>query len=88
MPDEPISAEYVAKMHGIMGVIDEVFNETAKGAERKIGVILLVFPMNDENATGQCVNYMSNGPDRDDVRAMFKEILARWEGQSLIEGQA
>ena len=87
MPDEPISDEYVAKMHGIMGVIDEVFNETAKGADRKIGIILLVFPINGEPETSQ-VNYMSNGPDRDDVKAMFKEILARWEGQPMIEGRA
>lgn len=90
MSDDPISEQYLAQMHGLMGVVDEVFNGKSSGAARKTGVILLVFPMNAEGdapVPGRC-NYMSNGANRDDVKAMFKQVIARWEGQAPTSGTA
>lgn len=91
MTDEnPIPPEYVARMHGTMGVLDDVFNGAARGADRKTGIVLLIFPMNGPvgEANQGTINYMSNGPDREDVKAMLKELLARWDGQPLNEGHA
>lgn len=65
--------------------LDVIFNGGAKGADRKTGFILMVFPFADH--AGRC-NYMSNGANRRDVVIMMKEMIARFEGQPEITGRA
>jgi hypothetical protein len=81
MPD-PIQEEYRAKMNAVMEALDDVFNGPAKGTARQTGVILLTFKFGEQ--AGRC-NYISNGADRKDMIAMFKYLIARWEGQALSE---
>jgi hypothetical protein len=83
--DAPIEDEYIRKMNTIAGILDEVFNGDAKGQDRKVGFILMVFPYGEDE--GRC-NYISNGANRKDVVAMLKEQIARFEGQPEIKGHA
>ena len=88
--DAPIEDTYRDMMNGIAGVLDEAFNQGAKGKDRKTGFVLMVFPF-DEVATrgGQSrCNYLSNGADRRDIVALMKEMIARFEGQPEIRGKA
>ena len=82
--DAPIEPEYIEKMNALARGIDEIFNGEAKGADRKTGFVLLCFNFGD---TGRC-NFISNGADRKDVVALFKEMIARFEGQPEAKGQA
>lgn len=82
--DAPIEAEYHDKMVALAGALDEMFNGEVKGAARKTGFVLMVFPFGDH---GRC-NYISNGPDRRDVVTLMKEMIQRFEGQPEIEGRA
>ena len=75
--DGPIEPEYEKKMQALAQAVDEIFNGHKKGADRKVGFIILVFPFGDE--TGRC-NYISNGADRQDVVRMMKEQIKRFEG--------
>ncbi len=63
---------------------DELFNGEAKGPDRKVGFVLLVFPLGDHEG---CCNYISNG-DQKDVVTMLKEQVARFEGQPEVTGRA
>lgn len=81
--DAPIEAQYHATMAAIAKALDEVFNGNAKGNERKIGFVLMVFPFSDK---GRC-NYISNGADRRDVVTLMKEMIARFEGQPEINSE-
>lgn len=83
--DAPIEAKYHQKMTAIAAAIDEFFNGEAKGDARTVGFVLMVFPF--DNREGRC-NYLSNGADRKDVVTLMKEMIARFEGQPEIEGQA
>lgn len=83
--DAPIEAEFLVLMNAIAEVLDRTFNGKARGADRKTGFILLVFPFDDHK--GRC-NYISNGADRKDVVVMFKEQIARFEGQPEASGTA
>lgn len=89
--DQPIEPEYVEKMNALAAAIDELFNgdtamprRTMRKDERKTGFVLLVFPFGEE-ATGRC-NFISNGADRRDIVALFKEMIARFEGQPELKG--
>jgi hypothetical protein len=62
-----------------------LFNGKAKGNDKKTGFVLLVFPFNDNE--GRC-NYISNGADRRDIVALFKEQIKRFEGQPDMTGRA
>lgn len=84
--DQPVEAEYHAKMTAVMQTVDEFFNGDAKGEDRKTGVVLLVFPFGDEGK-GRC-NFMSNGADRKDLVVLFREMIARFEGQPEMKGRA
>jgi len=92
--DAPIEPEYVAQMNAVAGALDELFNgkdalPRAHGAtddKRKVGFVLLVFPFGDDPA-GRC-NFISNGADRKDIVAMFKFLIARFEGQPEMSGHA
>jgi hypothetical protein len=80
--DAPVEAQYHAKMEAVTHVIDEFFNGEAKGGQRKTGFVLLVFPFEEiaEGGSGRC-NFMSNGVDRKDIVVLFREMIARFEGQ-------
>jgi hypothetical protein len=48
--------------------------------------VLLVFPFGD--AEGNRCNFISNGADRKDIVVLFKEMIARFEGQPEMKGHA
>jgi len=74
--DAPIESRFRRKMNALAATLDEWFNDTARGKDRKVGFVLLVFPFGEE---GRC-NYISNA-ERADVVTMLKEQIARFEGQ-------
>ena len=73
------------KMNAVAQLLDEFFNGDAKGADRNAGFVLLVFPFGSHD--GRC-NFISNGADRKDIITLFREMIARFEGQPEIEGRA
>lgn len=81
--DAPVEERYRAEMEAIVRSIDQLFNGPVR--PRKTGFILLVFPYGETE--GRC-NYMSNGANREDVKVMLREQLARFEGQPEIKGNA
>jgi hypothetical protein len=83
--DAPIEPEYRDTMNRVAGALDEAFNGVAKGNDRKVGFVLLVFPFGADD--GRC-NYISNGADRRDIVIMLKEQIKRFEGQPDMEGRA
>jgi hypothetical protein len=83
--DAPIDIEYRDLMNRIAKALDATFNGDAKGAARKTGFVLLVFPFGGED--GRC-NYISNGADRKDIVTLFKEQIKRFEGQPDMKGSA
>jgi len=83
--DAPIQPEYREQMEAVMRTLDEFMNGEARGRDRRTGIVVLMFPFGD--VTGRC-NFMSNGADRKDLVTLFKEMIARFEGQPEIEGHA
>ena len=83
--DAPVQAEYHEKMTAIMQALDEFLNDGAKAPNKKVGLVVMMFPYGD--TTGRC-NYMSNGADRRDVVTLMKEMIARFEGQPEVSGKA
>ena len=83
--DGPIQADYREKMNAVMATLDEFMNGTAKDADRETGIVVLMFPFGA--ADGRC-NFISNGADRADLVVLFKEMIARFEGQPAIQGRA
>jgi hypothetical protein len=83
--DEAIEAQYFEQMNQLAQAIDELFNGTEKGKRRQTGFLLMVFPFNEHE--GRC-NYISNGASRQDVIALFKEQIARFEGMPETKGNA
>ncbi len=83
--DAPIEEKHLEVMNTVASGLDKIFNGEAKGADRKTGFILLVFPFSDNE--GRC-NYISNGADRRDVVTLMKEQIARFEGQAESSGTA
>jgi len=84
--DAPVEDEYRGKMTAVAQALDELFNGDARGPDRQTGFVLLVFPYGGQSG-GRC-NYISNGADRADIVALFKEQIARFEGQPETKGQA
>lgn len=66
--------------------IDKVLNGDSHGQDRETGFVLLVFPFR-ETEFGRC-NYISNGASRKDIVVLMKEMIARFEGQPDIIGNA
>lgn len=82
--DAPIEAAYREKMIDLVGAIDQFLNGEARGPDRKLGFVLMVFPFGD--GPGRC-NYISNGVDRGDVVTLMKEQVRRFEGAPDVTGQ-
>jgi hypothetical protein len=83
--DQALQPEYKEKMVALAQAVDELFNGEAKGKDKKVGFVLLVFPFGNED--GRC-NYISNGADRKDIVVMMKEQIKRFEGQAEQTGRA
>jgi len=83
--DAPIEPKYIAQMNAIAQVLDEVFNGEAKGKDKKVGFVLLLFEYGENE--GRC-NYISNGANRTDIVTLFKEQIKRFEGQPDTTGHA
>ena len=88
--DAPVQEAVHDNMIGVMGALDELFNgehamPRTKGIpdKRKWGIVVLVFPFGEE-PSGRC-NFMSNGADRDDLIALFKEMIGKFEAQKQKE---
>lgn len=82
--DAPIEARYIEEMNQLARFIDARFNGLTKGAARKTGFVLLVFPYG-ENTAGRC-NFLSNGANRADLAVLFKEMAARMAGMPESKG--
>lgn len=83
--DAPIQEDYRAQMNALASCIDEIFNGSLKGNDRQVGFVLLAFPFGETE--GRC-NFISNGADRKDIVCLFKEMIARFEGQPELQGKA
>lgn len=83
--DAPIEEAYRDLMTGIAQILDDAFNQGARGSNRKTGFVLMVFPFNEHE--GRC-NYISNGANREDVVLLMKEQIKRFEGQPDITGHS
>jgi hypothetical protein len=83
--DAPIDAEYKAKMNSIAAALDHAFNGEARGKDKKVGFVLLLFPYGEKE--GRC-NFISNGADRKDIVTLFREMIARFSGQPEMKGHA
>ena len=79
--DGPLEERYAEKMKAMARALDEFLNDGVHGPGRATGFVLLVFPFG--NAEGRC-NFISNGADRRDVVCLFREMIARFEGQPEI----
>lgn len=86
--DRPIQPQFREQMNAVAHALDDVFNDGRRGADRDVGFVLMVYPIgNLANGDARC-NYISNGADRNDVVALMKEMIARFEGQPELTGQA
>lgn len=84
--DAPIQSDLIVRMNALARVIDEALNGDARGAERKNGFVLLAFPFGHDD--GARCNFISNGADRKEIVTLFKEMIARFEGQPELKGRA
>jgi hypothetical protein len=82
--DAPIEAEYYAQMNAVAAALDETFNGKLKAPHKTVGFVLLVFPFGDKSGRA---NFISNGADRRDIVTLFKEMIARFEGQPEMKGR-
>ena len=81
----PIEQKHYETMNAVARGLDDAFNGATRGNDRSVGFVLLVFPF--EGHKGRC-NYISNGADRRDMVTLFKEMIARFEGQPEMKGTA
>lgn len=82
--DAPIEPAYHAQMNELAAAIDEMFNGKLKHPDKKVGFVLLTFQYGEKE--GRC-NFISNGADRKDIVVLFKEMIARFEGQPDMKGR-
>jgi hypothetical protein len=83
-PDEMIDAKYAAQMQGVAEALDSAFNGDAKHPNKKVGFVVLLFQYGSHDGRA---NYISNGCDRKDIVSLFKEMIARFEGQPEMTGR-
>jgi hypothetical protein len=80
MPErQPIEPTYRQKMNELARSIDEFFNGAAKGADRQVGFVLLVFEYGESEGRA---NYISNGANRKDMVAFMKEQIKHFENDA------
>jgi hypothetical protein len=79
--DAPVEERYREEMVTIMRAMNRYLNGDAPPPERKTGLVVLMFPLGE--GPGRA-NYMSNGVNREDIVALFKEQIARFEGMPEI----
>ncbi len=84
--DGPVQEQYQEKMTRVMNALDGFVNGGAKGNDRTTAIVVLMAPF-DETYKGRC-NFMSNGVDRRGLVVLFKEMIARFEGQPEMSGRA
>ncbi len=75
----PIEESLRPQMIAVARTLDELFNEGAKGREREVGFVLLVFPFGEKD--GRC-NYISNGADRADIIKLLREQANRFDTET------
>lgn len=84
--DGPIEPEYHELMNELAGSLDDLFNPLRHmTGKRKTGFVLLTF--NYGSSDGRC-NFISNGANREDIVILFKEMIARFQGQPEMSGRA
>lgn len=83
--DAPVEAQFREQMAAVAETLNELFNGTLKGKDRKVGFVVMVFPYGEHQGR---VNYISNGANRKDVVVLMKEMIARFEGQPELRGKA
>jgi hypothetical protein len=83
--DGPIEERHHALMNQVAASLDKIFNGDTTGKDRETGFVLLVFQFG--TSEGRC-NFISNGANRQDIVALFKEMIARFEGQPEMSGNA
>ena len=84
--DAPIDEEKTDMMNAFAAALDRTSNGN-KLDKRKNGFILMVFPFTETGESEERCNYISNAP-REDVVALLKHQLARFDGQPDITGSA
>ncbi len=84
MQAEPIDEQYRLMMNATCAALDAAFNGSAKGAERKVGFVLLVFPFGEQDTR---VNYISNGCDRQEIANALRKVAARFDPEEEWPGQ-
>ncbi len=83
--EERIAAHHKAVMRVVASNVEAGLNGRAKGADRKVGFTILVYPM--PNTDGGC-DMISNGASDAEVMMLFRTMLARMEGQAATAGSA
>ncbi|KQZ00869.1 hypothetical protein ASD45_08380 [Pseudolabrys sp. Root1462] len=83
--DAPIEEKHRDLMQALAVALDEALNPGLTGNAKKIGFVLLVFPYDGHEGRA---NYISNGADRKDICTLFREQIARFEGQPEVSGRA
>jgi len=73
----PIEQPFNKLMVDVMGILDTHMNPGLKAPNKKIGIVMLVFPYGDDSGRS---NYISNGASREDMIKMFRELADRFEG--------
>lgn len=81
--DAPIEDRYRDRMQAMARTLDEYFNPDRSA--RKVGFVVLLFEYGSHDGRA---NYISNGASRRDIVTLFKEQIARFEGQPDVEGHA
>lgn len=87
----PVSPEFVDAMNKSMKALDFAFNGDLRGKDKKVGLVLLVYPIGEAPRKGpdhRC-NYISNGADRRDMIKLLREQAQHFEDHlKETEGQA
>ena len=86
LEDGYFEEKYREHIKSIAVSLDLIFNGEDQDKSRETGFILIIFPFGEE-IEGK-VNYISNGADREDVIALMKYQIARFEEMPDIEGTA
>jgi len=74
----PLDPAWADAMTGVMQVLDHSFNGDLKAPDKKVGIVILMFPYG-EAASGR-TNYISNGAQREDMVLLLRELADRFEG--------